>query len=212
LNRSENKELGSITIAEEDFKHSLEELFSMVKETSQQLQVANLQIERAEYERSLARLDYLPDFTLGFDYIEVGGGETTQLNDGEDAWMGKIAVNLPVWFNRLGAEFKEKDAGLEASQHNYQDAENNINYQVEDLYFKITAYKDIISLYESALIPQSEQSLQAAKTAYETGRVDFINWLDAEKTLLQTGLAYYKAIVDYHKSIAYLERVVGRDL
>ena len=77
---------------------------------------------------------------------------------------------------------------------------------------KITTYQDVISLYKTALIPQTEQSFQSAKTAYETGRIDFLNWLDAERVLLQTRLAYYKAIVDYQKSIAYLERVVGRDL
>jgi len=80
------------------------------------------------------------------------------------------------------------------------------------MYFKITTYKDIISLYETALIPQTEQSFEAAKVSYETGEVDFLNWLDAERVLLQTRLAYYKAIVDYQKSIAYLERIVGRQL
>ena len=157
-------------------------------------------------------MDYFPDFTFGVDYIQVGSGQTTLANDGEDAWMGRVAINVPIWFNKLGAQLREKKASLEASKKNYQNIENNISYEVEDLYFKIITYKDIISLYETALIPQTEQSFQAAKTAYETGRVDFLNWLDSERVLLQTRLAYYKGIVDYQKSIAYLERVVGRNL
>ena len=87
-----------------------------------------------------------------------------------------------------------------------------MDYEVEDLYFKITTYRDIVLLYKTALVPQAEQAFEAARTGYETGKVDFLNWLDAERILLQTRLAHYKTIVDYQKSIAYLERVVGRDL
>ena len=126
--------------------------------------------------------------------------------------MGTVAINVPIWFDKLGAQFREKKASLEASEKNYQNIENSVEYEVEDLYFKITTYKDIISLYKTALIPQTEQAFDAARTGYETGQVDFLNWLDSERVLLKTRLAYYKAVVDYQKSIAYLERVVGRDL
>ena len=67
-------------------------------------------------------------------------------------------------------------------------------------------------LYKTALIPQTEQAFEATKIGYETGRVDFLNLLDSERILLQTRLAYYKAIADYQKSIAFLERITGKEL
>lgn len=213
LNRPEDSGLGRIANVEPlDIKYKLEELREIAKTSRQELMAANLDIERAEYERSLARMDYLPDFTFGFDYIQVDSGHTTMSNDGQDAWMGTVAVNIPIWLDKLNAQVKEKKAQLEAAQKNYEDTKNSINYEVEDLYFKITTYKDIISLYKTALIPQSEQAFETARTGYETGQVDFLNWLDAERMLLQIRLAYYKAIADYEKSVAYLERVVGQDL
>jgi outer membrane protein TolC len=202
--------IGKVEVVE--FKYDLDELRQMAQATSQELLAANLSIERAAYEKSLAKLDYLPDITLGLDYIQVGDGRTTAPNDGQDAWMGMVAINVPLWFDTLGAQLNEKRARLEATKNNYANVENSIVYEVEDLYFKVTTYKDIISLYRNALIPQTEQAFEAAKTGYETGGVDFLNWLDAERILLQTRLAYYKAITDYQKSIAYLERVVGKDL
>jgi len=213
LNRAQDAELRSITDADPSgFKYEISQLHEIAKGSRQELIAANLDIERAEYEKSLARMDYLPDFTFGVDYIQVGSGETTMPNDGQDAWMGTVAVNIPIWFDKLNAQTKEKKAQLEAARKNYENVGNNVSYEVEDLYFKILTYKDIISLYKTALIPQSEQAFDAAKTGYETGKVDFLNWLDAERILLQTRLAYYKAIADYQKSIAYLERVVGVDL
>lgn len=195
-----------------EFKYKLGQLHEMAQQSRQELLAANLDIERAEYEKSLAGLDYFPDFTLGFDYIEVGSGHTSSPDDGQDAWMGKVAINIPIWFDKLSGQLKEKKAALEASKNNYQNVKNKMASEVEDLYFKITTYRDIVSLYETALVPLTEQAFEAARTGYETGKVDFLNWVDAERVLLQTRLAYYKTIADYQKSIAYLERVVGMDL
>jgi outer membrane protein TolC len=213
LNRPVDTQVGHIESVEPDkFNYQLSQLHDMAQKSRQELLAASLDIERAKYEKSLAKLDYLPDFTFGFDYIQVGGGHTTMPNDGQDAWMGTVAINIPIWFDKLSSQFKEKKASLKAAELNYRSVENRIAYEVEDVYFKITTYKDIISLYKTALLPQTEQAFEVTKTGYETGRVDFLNWLDAERILLQTELAYYKAIVDYQKSVAYLERVVGKDL
>ncbi|MFC1632438.1 TolC family protein [Candidatus Omnitrophota bacterium] len=212
LDRPKDSEFGAFSVEPEEFKYELDQLHQIAQGASQKLLAANLEIERAEYERSLAKLDYLPDFTFGFDYTKIADGTTTQTDDGQDAWMGKVMVNLPIWFNKLSAQAKEKQAKLEASKSSLENAKNEIVFEVEDLYYKIMAYRDILSLYQTALIPQTEQAFGAARVAYESGVVDFLNWLDAERALLQTRLAYYKTIVDYQKSIAYLESVVGKDL
>jgi outer membrane protein TolC len=213
LNRQEGTPLDSIDgLTPREFEYGLDALREMAKDSRQELLAANFDIQRAEYEKSLAKLDYFPDFTLGFDYVQIGNGTTSLPRDGEDAWMGMVTINVPIWFDRLSAQLREKKQNLEAARNSYEDIKNKVYYEVEDLFFKITTYKDIISLYKTALIPQTEQAFEAAKTGYETGKVDFLNWLDSERALLQTRLAYYRAMVDYQKSIAYLERIIGRDL
>ncbi|MDD4202329.1 MAG: TolC family protein [Candidatus Omnitrophica bacterium] len=213
LNRDKNKEFGSVEeFVPEEFNYKLNELHEIAKETRQELLAARLDIERAEYEKSLAQMDYIPDLTFGFEYIQVGKGQTNQPNDGQDAWMSSFSINIPIWFNRLSDQLNEKKALIDASKKNYEDIENRVYYEVEDMFFKIMTYKDVVSLYKTALLPQTDQAFEATRTAYETDTVDFLNWLDSERVLLQTRLAYYKAIVDYQKSIAYLERVVGQDL
>ena len=213
LNRSTSSPIDKITnTGFSEFKYKLEDLQKLANRNKQELVAANLDIEKSKYERSLAGLDYLPDFSFGFDYIQIDDGHTTLENDGQDAWSTTFAVHVPIWLDKQVAEVREKQASLMASRQNYEDVKNNVIYEVEDAYYRIATYRDIVSLYKTALIPQTEQSFEAARTGYETGKVDFLNWLDAERILLQTKLAYYKAIVDYEKSIAYLEKIVGIDL
>ncbi|MEE9499779.1 MAG: TolC family protein [Candidatus Omnitrophota bacterium] len=194
------------------FEYGLQDLHELANYSRQELLAADLGIERAKYEKSLAWLNFLPDFSFGFDYIQIGDGTTNLDKDGDDAWSTTFAVHVPIWLSKQVADVKEKKATLAASRKNYENVKNNVISEVEDVYYKITTYKDIVSLYKTALVPQTEQAFDAARLAYETGKVDFLNWLDSERVLLQTRLAYYKAMVDYEKSIAYLERVVGRDL
>ena len=213
LNRRINAPIGQLEeVVSLEFNYELSELHAIAGESRQELVAARLNIERAEYEKSLAMMDYIPDLTVGFEYIQVGKGKTMQPNDGQDAWMTSFAVTVPLWFDRISNKIKEKKALLESTEKNYANVQNDVYYEVEDIFFKISTYKDVILLYETALIPQSEQAFDSSKTGYETGRVDFLNWLESERVLLQTRLAYYKSIVDYQKSIAYLERVIGRDL
>ena len=213
LNRQGDSGVGRLEDVEPmEFGYKLSELHAIAGESRQELLAARLNIERAEYEKSLAMMDYVPDLTVGFDYIQVGKGATMQPNDGQDAWMTTFSINIPLWLGRISDKVKEKKSLLDSSKKNYENVQNEIYYETEDIYFKIITYKDVITLYETALIPQSEQAFDAAKISYETGRVDFLNWLESERVLLQTRLAYYKSIVDYQKSIAYLERVIGKDL
>ncbi|MCA9401957.1 MAG: TolC family protein, partial [Candidatus Omnitrophica bacterium] len=44
---------------------------------------------------------------------------------------------------------------------------------------------------------------------FETGAMTFLDWLDTERTYLQTRLAYYQAQTDFYKSIALLQQFVG---
>ncbi|NQT06728.1 MAG: TolC family protein [Candidatus Omnitrophica bacterium] len=213
LNRPKRIPLEPIEdIGFEEFSHELDQLRKIASKSRQELIEANLNVEKAKYEKSLSQLNFIPDFTFGFDYISVGSGSTVMSNDGRDAWMTTFAVNIPLWFDKLYTEIKEKEMSLKAAEHDYDDTKNRVTYEIEDIYFKIVTYKDIVSLYKTALLPQTEQAFEAGRTGYESGKVDFLDWLDSERVLLQTRLAYYKAIADYQKSIAYLERIIGTDI
>lgn len=215
LDRPVQKSFGKIPDFEAaPFSYSLENLKEISAENREELLIADIEIEKREYEKSLSTLDYFPDVTFGWDYFVVDSGHTTLTSprDGEDAWMGSVSFNIPIWFDRLIAQTREKSARLKAARSKYLDMQNMVQYEIEDMYHKILTYKDILSLYETALIPQTRSAYDSAQAGYEAGTVDFLSWLDSERILLGTRIAYYKALVDYEKSLAYLERIVGKDL
>lgn len=67
----------------------------------------------------------------------------------------------------------------------------------------------IAELYRTTLLPQSEQSLRAARSAYQTGRAEFVTVVDNERTLLLNRLGLARIEAEYGRAIADLLEAVG---
>lgn len=158
---------------------------------------------------SLKKKDYFPDFTFGVDFIDVASGHTTMPNDGQDAVMGMVMVNVPIWHDRIKAGVNEAKNRLSSSEEMYTDVTNQVEFQVKDFHFQLKTAEDLIHLYQKTVIPQAEKSLEAAQSGYETGKVEFLNLIDSERLLLNFKISYFKSVVDYEKSVAALERTIG---
>ncbi len=126
--------------------------------------------------------------------------------------MASIGINIPIWRGKLRASEAEAAIKIEASQEGYKNIENKTLSLVNELFFEVKTASEEVNLYKYSLIPQAEQSLKASEVGYLAGKVDFLNLLDSERMLLLIKTGYFKAIADLGKSLAQLERVVGKDL
>ncbi len=169
-------------------------------------------IEKNQVSLKLTKKNYYPDFRIMFDYIDIGGGTTTHPKDGRNAWMGSIGINIPIWRKKLRAAEAEAALQLKASQEKHTDIKNKTLSSVNELYHEVKTDEEQINLYKYSLLPQAEQAFKASEVGYLAGKVDFLNLLDSERMVLMIKTGYHKSIADFGKSLARLERVVGKDL
>ena len=213
LNRPPGSYLGEVEEFElPDLKVGLEKLYEWAKEMRPEMRQAQRFIEKNEESLKLAKKNYFPDFKIMFDYIDIRGGTTTNPEDGRNSWMASIGINLPIWRKKLRASEAEAAIKVEASRKSYKDVENETLSLVNELFFEVKTASEEVNLYEYSLMPQAEQSLKASEIGYLTGKVDFLNLLDAERMVLLIKIGYFKTIADLGKSLAQLERVVGKDI
>jgi outer membrane protein TolC len=213
LNKPPDIYIGEINeIDVPDFQVELNELYGWAKENRPELiQVQHL-IAKNEKSLKLAKKNYLPDFRVMFDYIDIGGGTTTSPDDGRNAWMGSIGINIPLWRKKLRAGEAEEATKIKASESLYRNMENDTLSRVNELFFEVQTVEEQIKLYQYSLLPQAEQSFKASEIGYIAGKVDFLNLLESERMILMIKIGYHKAISDLSKSLARLERVVGKDV
>ena len=66
-----------------------------------------------------------------------------------------------------------------------------------------------MTLFNTTLVPQTQQSLQSAEAAYSTGSLGVLDLLDSERVLLEVRLGLAQFTTDYMKSLADMERAIG---
>ncbi|MBA7672517.1 Cobalt-zinc-cadmium resistance protein CzcC [subsurface metagenome] len=213
LNRRPDSFIGEVEEFEvPELRFELEKLYEWAREMRPELRKAQHFIAKNKESLKLAKKNYFPDFRLMFDYIDIGGGTTTNIKDGRNSWMASVGINIPIWRKRLHAAEAEAATKLKASQDSYKNVQNETLSRVNELFFEVETVSEQVNLYKYSLLPQAEQSLKASEVGYLTGKVDFLDLLDAERMVLLIRIGYFKTIADLGKSLAQLERVVGKDL
>lgn len=194
------------------FKASKEDLLKQALSESPHIAIDRLQLEKQQYKSSLAKQGYIPDFSIMAEYIEIGSGETTADNDGQNAWAVGAGIKIPLWFWKVNSEIKSENLKLESEKYKVKNKENLLTLKVEDLFFRLKTETQLMDLYDNVILPQALQNFSVSRIEYENGAIDFLNWLDAERNLISIKIADLKQAVDYKKSLARLEYIIGQDL
>ncbi|WP_373325751.1 TolC family protein [Sporomusa paucivorans] len=181
------------------------------------------QADMAQNGIDLAKKQKLPDFEVSLGYkknkepmIDVmpmsGMDPKIMVEDRKPAWSIEVMAMFPIWQGKNKAEIKAAEAGYEASQAALQNMRNMAELDVQMALTEAQTSWRQIELYESTIVPQAEQSYQAAVVGYTHGKADFMTVLDGVNTLRNAKLGLYKAKVDYEKAAANLENAVGKPL
>ncbi len=213
LDRPETSPLGQATIIDTS-RVSLQQeaLVRQALAQREELLATRAIIGKSEYMKRLAKREYLPDFRLTANYIDVSKGVSTAPDAGKNAWSVMVGLNLPIWLGKRKAAVREADELLVSNKLRYDNLENQVKAEIRDLFSQLEITSQTLDLYEQGLLTQAESSLQSALSSYRTGKLDFLNLLDAERMLLNLKLAYVKEQAGYRKQLAALERTVGGEL
>jgi len=201
----------------EELTVSLKDLYAKAKEVSPDLSILKYKIERDKAAYKLAKKQYFPDFTFGFNYTFINDMPSSvmssPLGESRDSYTGTLSMNVPIFQkSKHDAGVREANARLKSSKMAYKNRENLTLFEVKDFHFKVQTAERLVKLYRDSIIPQAKQSLKAAESGYQSGQVDFLNLIDSQRVLLDFNLAFYRAVADFGTNIAGLERVVGVEL
>ena len=212
LNRPPDAPLGSAESLESlDVTLPLDELYVLGTEHRQEIQKQKIAISKMELMIEMAGKMSTPDASTGNAYFE----DRTRIRSGTDmmpmTFMTKRTVNprTSAWFAKDDAYVREVEVKVEAMEQMITNMEDKTRFMVKMHHFGADTAKRSIALYENTLLLQAKQSLEAAFAAYQAAKVDFLNLLDAQRTLLNFQLAKQKALLTHRQHIAQLEQVVG---
>ena len=195
-----------------DFPYGLEELRNVAQHSRHWLNKADKIIDEAEYQHKLAKKELLPDFDFSAGYrIRSNAIEEPVL--GEDFFSAGVSINIPIWTTRKqGKKVEQTRYLITAAKKEKEALEQEINYQVEKLFFEVAQRKAQYELYRSRIVPESESALVSSRRSYEANEVDYLNVITNELDLFQAQLLMHHYYFEHEKKIAELEMVIGKSL
>ncbi|MDO8700755.1 MAG: TolC family protein [Deltaproteobacteria bacterium] len=182
----------------------------LVLATRPELKGAEEEIQRSERMYELADKNRkFPDFMLGWDYMRM----PMEMKKDRYAAMVNISIPFSPWtIGRRNYEVEESLAEIRAAKANRDAMKTLTLREMGESQAKLHAARRSVALFREGLLSQAELSFRAAMAAYQTGRVEFVTLLEAQRALRDARMGYFKAQVNVLQSLADLERAVGKEL
>ena len=171
------------------------------------IKTAAAKAEEAENKLSLSRAEYWPDFELRYRNRK---SSDPRMDNTYDVTLG---ISLPfVWFGNKNAGITEADFGTKVAEAEYALAKNSVSLDLKDALINTKTNLRLLELYRTSVIPQANEALKIAQTSYQGGKGGFLDLLDAERTLLEFKMDFYRFTVEYQTWLAELERLTGENI
>jgi len=198
----------------EPLAYSLEEIYALARSGQEEIRMADARVRKAEAGQDLARLQYLPDFRLGLFYAGIGRPDlpTPPPDAGRDALGIQAGITLPLWFGKNNGRLAGAEAGRRRARALKEARINETNAAVRSVYFRLRNAERLVRLYRDQLLPQAARSVEVAEVWFREGEGSFSDFIETEAVWYNFELSLARARADYGKSLARLERLVGRSL
>ena len=148
------------------------------------LNAMQAEVRMAEAGVALAHKSKVPDFSLGL-MADAKASPTM--------FRPLAGMTLPIWRDKIAAEIAAAQAGKHAAEARLTSEQIMLTV---DFAMKSYDYREVtrtLALLQNQLIPKARQSLEIARSGYLSGQIEFFNLIDAERTLLDFGLAEVEA-------------------
>ncbi len=169
------------------------------------------EVEAARHGRRLAGQAFVPDLTLGVDYIATDDARMPVDESGKDALIGTASVSVPLWFGKHTAAVRQAEAVLEAMERQVEQLTHDLRAEVRRSVFELEDTARKVVLYRDRLIPAAVQSVEATEASYRAGGADFDALVAAHEVALEFELALARARADLLVNTAELARLTGDD-
>ena len=173
-----------------------------------EIKMAEAKIDMERSKLQLAQREWIPDPALMV--------KTQRYNDtGQAVSELDAGVSFTVpWLNfkKYGAEVREARENVGAAEQALDRSEKEALRLLRDQIAKIEAARDQLALFRDKIAPQARQAFEANRLSYESGKVSFLDWITAQRTLRDIESTARQRQADYQIAIVELEAILGAQL
>jgi cobalt-zinc-cadmium efflux system outer membrane protein len=143
--------------------------------------------------------------------VSVIGGYRRFTDVDANAFVVGAAVSLP-FFDKNRDGVQEAQSRVAKAYEERRAATARVSSLLADAYAALASADDEVNTLRTAVLPGSQQAFDAVSEGYRLGRFGYTDVLEAQRTLVNAGGQYLRALSSYHKAVASVERLIGAPL
>ena len=186
-------------LAYQPLEKNAEDLQSMALRQRPDFRAAQQGVIAARSQFGLAKANGKRDLGTQFNYSHLSAMNTGSLF---------FNIQLPI-FDRNQGEIARTRFAITQSQETETAASETVLGDVRNAYEGVRANDQVLRLYRSGYLDQSQQSRDISEYAYKRGAASLLDFLDAERSYRATQLAYRQSLANYMLALEQLREAVG---
>jgi outer membrane protein TolC len=186
---------------------TLAEARQQATENRPEIRQAHLKEKQAEYDRRLAKAEYIPDLGLAVSYMGVQNVQVLPTNVGV---AGFALTWEPFDWGRRRNRVREKSNTLAEAHNGAQEAESQIGVEVGQKYRKWKEAALLLKATRTGHEAAAEQ-FRVTSNKYKEQAALVKDLLQAQAHSSETAFQYQQALSSYWSSLADLRRAIGEE-
>ena len=172
-----------------------------------ELKRAQIEVEKARQKVKLAKKAFFPELEFDGQYQE--GGKSWLSNNG---WSIGLYLNFPLINGSLiYNQIKEAKYLYDKELANAQKIQNNIYLEIQTAYLKLHEKENQLPVAQLQ-VKQALENYELSKGRYKVGEASPIEMREAQNTLAESKLQYFKSLYEYNIAKSDLEKAIGQNL
>lgn len=159
------------------------------------------ELERRRAAVDLEEAQAVPDVT-------VRGGYRRLFDPDENTFVVGVSVPLPL-ANRNEGAILEAQSRLEQARADRRITAVRVATALAEAYQSLATARAQVEALEDRVLPGATRAFRTLNEGYREGRFSYLDVLDAQRTLIAVRAQLVRALGDYHRGLAAVERLVG---
>jgi len=174
-----------------------EKLIAGVEENSPLLQQAQTRVRQAQAAIRRAEVQPTPDL-----FVQLG----TAYQTATSTQVANVQVGMPLpVFNRNQGNITSAEANAIAARREVERLSLRIQHRLATAFREYEQSRAQVEQFQEHVLPLTKRTLELSETAFQDGRLPFLQWLTAQRNYTQTRLQYAEALASLWQSVVTLE-------
>jgi outer membrane protein TolC len=177
-----------------------DQIWQLALEGNPAIQRMRAEVAQAQASIELARTSGVPDFSLGVE---------ADVKTSPVMVRPSASVSLPVWRDKIAAEIAAAQARKSSAEARLNEEQISVATELATMLYMYRESMRTMALYGDRIIPKANQSLEAARAGYVSGKSDFLDLIDAQRSVLDSELALIEARTQRELSLSALSLLIA---